>query len=78
LARCQGFDHSTYTVKDRKEAYDWHRVIEKIEKLTAKVAQLEQRFDDLEYLRNLEKAITENGDKPLIPWEQVKADLELD
>jgi hypothetical protein len=51
-------------------------VPEKIEKLTAAVMRLEQRLEDLEDLRGLEQAIAENGDKPLIPWEQVKAELE--
>jgi hypothetical protein len=29
-------------------------------------------------LRDLEKAIAENGDKPLITWEEAKRDLDLD
>jgi len=53
-------------------------VLEKIEKLAATVMRLEERVEDLEDLRDLEQAIAENGDKPLIPWDQVKAELELD
>jgi cell division protein FtsB len=53
-------------------------VAEKIEKLAATVARLEARIEDLEDLRDLEQAITENAGKPLIPWEQAKAELELD
>jgi len=53
-------------------------VMEKIEKLTAAVMRLEERIEDLEDLRDLEQAIVENGNKPLVPWEQVKAELELD
>jgi hypothetical protein len=34
--------------------------------------------EDLEDLRDLEKAIEENGDRPLIPWAQVKGQLDLD
>jgi hypothetical protein len=29
-------------------------------------------------LRDLEEAIAENGDKPLILWEEAKKDLELE
>lgn len=51
-------------------------ILEKIEALNQSVARLQQRIEDLEDLRDLETAIAENGDKPLIPWEQVKADIE--
>jgi len=42
------------------------------------VARLQERVEDLEDLRDLEAAIAENAGKPLIPWEQAKAELELD
>ena len=50
-------------------------ILEKIETLNQAVARLQQRVEDL---RDLEAAIAENAGKPLIPWEQVKAELELD
>ncbi len=53
-------------------------VLEKIEQLKATIAKLGHRVDDLEDLRDLEKAIKENGDKPLIPWAQAKKQLDLD
>ena len=56
-------------------------VIEKIEKLTRTVQRLESRVEELEAhedLRDLEKAIVQNGDQPLVPWEQAKALLDLD
>jgi len=53
-------------------------ILEKIETLNQAVARLQQRVEDLEDLRDLEAAIAENAGKPLIPWEQVKAELELD
>lgn len=52
-------------------------ILEKLESLSQTVARLEERLEDLEDLRDLEEAIAENGDKPLVPWEQVKAELEL-
>jgi hypothetical protein len=33
---------------------------------------------DLEDLRDLQAAIAENANEPLIPWEQAKAELDLD
>ena len=51
-------------------------ILEKIETLNQAVARLQQRVEDLEDLRDLEAAIAENAGKPLIPWEQVQAELE--
>jgi hypothetical protein len=51
-------------------------ILEKIETLNQAVARLQQRVEDLEDLRDLESAIAENADKPLIPWEQAKTELE--
>ncbi len=53
-------------------------ILEKIEALNQAVARLQKRVEDLEDLRDMEAAITENADKPLIPWDQVKAELELE
>jgi hypothetical protein len=47
-------------------------ILEKIETLNQAVARLQERVEDLE------EAIAENADKPLIPWEQVKLELELE
>jgi hypothetical protein len=53
-------------------------ILEKIETLNQAVARLQERVEDLEDLRDLEAAIAENAGKPLISWEQAKAELELD
>ena len=53
-------------------------ILEKLESLSQTVAQLRERVEDLEDLRDLEEAITENAGKPLIPWDRVKAELDLD
>ena len=56
-------------------------VLDRIETLTLTVKRLETRVDDLEShedLRALEKAITENGGRPLVSWEKAKAMLDLD
>ena len=53
-------------------------VLEKVEALTKTVERLQERVEDLEDLRDLQVAIAENGAEPLIPWEQVKAELNID
>jgi len=53
-------------------------ILEKIETLKRAVVRLQGRVEDLEDLRDLEAAIAENAGKPLIPWEQVKPELELE
>jgi hypothetical protein len=53
-------------------------VLQKVEELTKAVEHLRERVEDLEDLRDLRAAIAENGNQPLIPWEQAKANWELD
>ena len=52
-------------------------ILRKIESLSQTVARLQERVEDLEDLRDLEEAVKENAGKPLIPWETVKAELDL-
>jgi hypothetical protein len=53
-------------------------ILKKIEELNQAVVRLQQRVEDLEDLRDLETAIAENAGKPLIPWDQAKAELDLE
>jgi len=53
-------------------------VLQKVEALTKTVERLQQRIENLEDLRDLQAAITENGNEPLVLWEQAKAELDLD
>ena len=53
-------------------------ILEKIETLNQAMTLLQERVKDLEDLRDLEEAIAENAHKPLIPWEQVKPELEFE
>src|SRR2546423_13129303 len=53
-------------------------ILEKIERLNLALARLQERVEDLEDLRDLEAAIAENAGKSLIPWQQVKAEDDLD
>jgi predicted nucleic acid-binding Zn-ribbon protein len=53
-------------------------ILKKIETLSKAVARLQQRVEDLEDSRDLESAIAENAGKPLIRWDQAKAELDLE
>jgi hypothetical protein len=53
-------------------------VLQKVEALAKTVERLQERVEQLEDLRDLQAAIAENGDKPLIPWEKARAELDLD
>ncbi|MCB1092304.1 MAG: hypothetical protein KDL87_12285 [Verrucomicrobiae bacterium] len=53
-------------------------VQERLESLTEAVEKLTARVEDLEDNRDLEIAMAENADKPLIDWESAKSLLDLD
>ena len=53
-------------------------VPEQISELKTTIARLEHRVEDLEDLRDLEQAIRKNGSKPLLAWDQVKKQLDVD
>jgi hypothetical protein len=49
-----------------------------LESLAAEMGRLQQRIEDMEDLIELRTAVDRNAEKPGVPWEKVKADLELD
>jgi hypothetical protein len=49
-----------------------------LESLAAELRQLKERLEDMEDLMELRAAVERNAGKPGIPWEKVKAELELD
>jgi hypothetical protein len=49
-----------------------------LESLAAAVRSLQNRLQDMEDLIELRAAVENNADKPGLPWEQVKAELDLD
>ncbi len=54
-----------------------HESAPTIQQLAAELARLRERVEDLEDARELDAAIRRNADKPLIPWDEVRADLGL-
>ena len=49
-----------------------------VRQLQLRLDRLQQRVEDLEDLRELEKSIAQNAGKPLVPWEKAKKELGLD
>ena len=49
-----------------------------LESLATAVRGLPERLEDIEDLLELRAAVEENAGKPGVPWEQVKAELDLD
>ena len=48
-----------------------------LKSLAAKMRRLEERIEDMEDLIELRAAIERNAGKPGVPWEQVRAELDL-
>jgi hypothetical protein len=49
-----------------------------LESLARAVRRLQERVEDMEDLMELRCAVERNAGKPGVPWEQVKAELDLD
>ena len=46
--------------------------------LAAEMRRLQERLEDIEDLIELRGAIERNASRPGVPWEKVKAELDLD
>jgi len=49
-----------------------------LKSLAAEMRRLRERLEDIEDLIELRSAIERNAGKPGVPWEKVKAELDLD
>lgn len=49
-----------------------------LESLAAEVRRLQERIEDMEDLMELRAAVERNANQPGAPWEQVKAELDLE
>ena len=49
-----------------------------LKSLAAEMRRLRERLEDVEDLIELRGAIKRNAGKPGVPWEKVKAELDLD
>lgn len=48
-----------------------------LESLAAEVRNLQERIEDMEDLMELRAAVERNAGKPGVPWEQAKAELDI-
>ena len=53
-------------------------VLEKMQMLERSVQQLQERIERLEDMRDLQAAVAENANAPLISWDNARRDLELE
>jgi TolA-binding protein len=49
-----------------------------LESLADQMRRLQERIEDMEDLIELRSAIERNGGKSSVPWEQAKAELDID
>ena len=49
-----------------------------LESLADQMRRLQERLDDMEDVIELRSAIERNRGKPGVPWEQAKAELDID
>ena len=49
-----------------------------LKSLAAEMRRLQGRIEDMENLIELRSAVKRNAGKPGVPWEKVKAELDLD
>ena len=49
-----------------------------LESLATEMRRLQERVEEMEDLIELRSAVERNAGKPGVPWEQVKAELDLD
>jgi hypothetical protein len=49
-----------------------------LESLAAGMRRLQERLEDIEDVIELRSAVERNAGKPGVPWEKVKAELELE
>jgi hypothetical protein len=49
-----------------------------LESLAAEMRRIQERLEDLEDLIDLRSAVERNKRKPGVPWDKIKAELDLD
>jgi hypothetical protein len=57
---------------------NWTQLNKQVTQAKALLRQLRRTVEDIEDARTIERAKRANGNKPRIPWSQVKKELQLD
>ena len=61
-----------------KSQSNWTLLRRQLTQAKALLRQMRQTVEDIEDARTIERAKRANGNKPRIPWSQVKKQLQLD
>jgi hypothetical protein len=61
-----------------KTSDNWTQLNKQLVQAKALMRQMRQTVEDIEDARTIERAKRANGNKPRIPWAQVKKELRLD
>jgi hypothetical protein len=66
------------TISTAKPAGNWTQLNKQLAQAKALLREMSQTVEDIEDARTIERAKRTNGNKPRIPWAQVKKELQLD
>ena len=69
---------SKSTLTSAKPPGNWTQLNKQLAQAKTLLRQMSQTVEDIEDARIIERAKRANGDKPRIPWAQVKKELQLD
>ena len=69
---------SNSTLTSAKPPGNWTQLNKQLAQAKALLRRMSQTVEDIEDARTIERAKRANGNKPRIPWAQVKKELHLD
>jgi hypothetical protein len=69
---------SNGTLTSAKPQGNWAQLNKQLAQAKVLMRQMRQTVEDIEDARTIERAKRTNGNKPRIPWAQVKKELHLD
>ena len=68
---------SNATLTDARPPGNWTRLNKQLAQAKTLLRQMRETVEDIEDARTIERAKRANGNKPRIPWAQVKKELHL-
>ena len=68
---------SNDTLTDARPPGNWTQLSKQLAQAKTLLRQMRETVEDIEDARTIERAKRANGNKPRIPWAQVKKELQL-
>ena len=68
---------SNATLTEAKPPGNWTKLNKQLAQAKTLLRQMRETVEDIEDARTIERAKRANGNKPRIPWSQVKKELQL-